>query len=244
MTASAPAAPATRAAALEARGLGRVFHDGARTLEVLKDADLAVAPGEVLALVGRSGSGKSTLLHLLGLLDRPDAGEVLVDGTPTGAMGESDRAALRNRHIGFVFQHYFLMTDFNVLDNVLMPARVQESPLGWLAGGKARAAERACGLLEQVGLKDQLRQRVTTLSGGERQRVAVCRALMLQPRVLLCDEPTGNLDPDTAGRIMELIFDLTHKDGVATVVVSHDVALADRADRVLRLESGVLKREK
>lgn len=241
MTTSAPAAPA---AALEARGLKRVFHDGTRSLEVLKDADLAVAPGEVLALVGRSGSGKSTLLHLLGLLDQSDAGEVLVDGTPTGAMGEGDRAALRNRHIGFVFQHYFLMTDFNVLDNVLMPARVQESPFSWMAGGKSTATERARNLLDQVGLKDQAGQRVSTLSGGERQRVAVCRALMLQPRVLLCDEPTGNLDPDTASRIMELLFDLTHKDGVATVVVSHDVVLANRADRVLRLESGVLKREK
>lgn len=242
MTATAQA-PATRAAALEARGLRRVFIDGARTLEVLKAANLTVAPGEVVALVGRSGSGKSTLLHLLGLLDRPDGGEVLVDGTPTATLSERDRAALRNRHIGFVFQHYFLMADFDVLDNVLMPARIEQSPAGWLSGGKTRLAERALQLLEHVGLKDQVRQRTTTLSGGERQRVGLCRALLLQPRVLLCDEPTGNLDPESASRIMKLIFELTHRDGVATVVVSHDVTLAERADRVLRLDQGVLQQE-
>lgn len=242
MTAAAQI-PATRAAALEARGLRRVFIDGARTLEVLKAANLAVAPGEVVALVGRSGSGKSTLLHLLGLLDRPDGGEVLVDGTPTATLGERDRAALRNRHIGFVFQHYFLLADFNVLDNVLMPARIEQSPAGWLSGGRARLAERAVQLLELVGLKDQVRQKTTTLSGGERQRVGLCRALLLQPRVLLCDEPTGNLDPESASRIMKLIFELTHRDGVATVVVSHDVTLAERADRVLRLDQGVLHQE-
>jgi len=242
MTATAQA-PATRAAALEARGLRRVFIDGARTLEVLKAANLTVAPGEVVALVGRSGSGKSTLLHLLGLLDRPDGGEVLVDGTPTATLSERDRAALRNRHIGFVFQHYFLMADFDVLDNVLMPARIEQSPAGWLSGGKTRLAERALQLLELVGLKDQVRQRTTTLSGGERQRVGLCRALLLQPRVLLCDEPTGNLDPESASRIMKLIFELTHRDGVATVVVSHDVTLAERADRVLRLDQGVLQQE-
>ncbi|MBI3830272.1 MAG: ABC transporter ATP-binding protein [Planctomycetes bacterium] len=236
-------APQTRTLALQAKGLQRVFVDGKRRLEVLKGADLSVAPGEVMALVGRSGSGKSTLLHLLGLLDQPDGGEVLVDGTPTANMRENDRAELRSRHIGFVFQHYFLMSDFSTLDNVLMPARVAHSPGAWLAGGSAKATARAWQLLEQVGLKDQARQKPATLSGGERQRAAICRALMLQPRVLLCDEPTGNLDPDTASRIMKLIFELTHKDGVATVVVSHDVTLAERADRVLRLEQGILQLE-
>ena len=239
-----PEAGAARGATLRATGLHRTFVDGARRLEVLKGVELSIAPGEVVALIGRSGSGKSTLLHLLGLLDRPDSGEVLVDGTPTLGLGETDRSALRNRHLGFVFQHYFLLPEFDALGNVMLPAQVAHSPLSWITGGARAARARAWELLEQVGLQDQARQKPLTLSGGERQRVAIARALMLQPRVLLCDEPTGNLDPETGGRIMSLIFELSHKDGVAAAIVTHDKALAEQADRVLRLERGVLQQQK
>lgn len=222
------------AALLRATEMRRTFIDGERRLEVLKQATLTVHAGEVVALIGKSGSGKSTLLHLLGLLDRPDAGEVELDATPTAKLGEAERAALRNRLIGFIFQHYFLLPDFNVLENVLMPAR--------LAGISAAAARgRAEELLEAVDLKDRARQRPLTLSGGERQRVAIARALMQRPRVLLCDEPTGNLDPATGTRIMALIFELARRDGMAAAVVTHDPALAEQADRILRLESGTLQ---
>jgi lipoprotein-releasing system ATP-binding protein len=227
---------------LRADGVSRRFVDGERRLDVLRGASLILRGGEVVALVGRSGSGKSTLLHVLGLLDRPDDGDVLVDGTPAGKLSERDRAFLRNRHIGFVFQHYFLLPEFSVLDNVLMPARVAVSPARWLRE-RARYSQRAAQLLEQVGLKDQAPQRPTTLSGGERQRAALARALLLEPKILLCDEPTGNLDPDTGAHIIGLIYGLSRGQGTAALVVTHDQALSGRADRVLRLEQGVLKPE-
>jgi len=233
------AAPPAAAPAIRAEDVERAFDDGTRVLSVLRGATLEVRPGEVVALVGRSGSGKSTLLHLLGLLDRPDAGEVILDGTPTTPLGETQRAEFRNRLIGFVFQHYFLLPEFNVLENVMLPARVTHSLLAWPAA-RAGARERARDLVDRVGLAEQARQRPGTLSGGERQRVALARALMPAPRVLLCDEPTGNLDLETAARIMDLIFTLSRRDGVAALVVTHDQALTERADRVLRLDAGRL----
>lgn len=236
-----PAAPATATeAALRAAGLSRTFIDGKRRLEVLRGADVELAPGEVVALVGKSGSGKSTLLHLLGLLDRPDNGEVWLGETASSKLGERERSALRGRTVGFVFQHYFLLPEFNVLDNLLMPGRVAQGVFRWAGGGQAAARERALQLLEWVDLADRALQMPLTLSGGERQRVAVARALMAHPKVLLCDEPTGNLDPDTGGRIIKLIFELSRRDRVATLVVTHDRALADRSDRTLRLEAGTL----
>jgi len=231
---SRPTAPVLRAVKVE-----RTFIDGERTLEVLRGASMTLGRGEVVALVGRSGSGKSTLLHILGMLDGCDGGEVLVDETPTTSLTEGRRAEIRNRMIGFVFQHYFLMPEFNVLENVLMAARVAHPGLEWFSRKRAHR-ERAEELLRRVGLKDQARQRPATLSGGERQRTALARALVLAPRVLLCDEPTGNLDPETGGRIMNLIFELCRRDDVAALVVTHDQALTERADRVLRLEAGRL----
>ena len=233
----------TQKSVLRAEQLARCFIDGDRRLDVLRGVDLSVRAGEVTALIGRSGSGKSTLLHLLGLLDRPDSGEVLIDGTPAGNLSENDRAYLRNRHIGFVFQHYFLLPEFNVLDNILMPAKVGSSAAEWLAG-KVAFIEHAHALLKLAGLESHARQRPGTLSGGERQRVALARALMLKPKLLLCDEPTGNLDPDTAGHIMDLIFDLSRKEGTAVLLVTHDLAISGRADRLLRLDHGVLSIEK
>jgi len=231
------------APALEARELCRTFVDGARRLDVLKSVSLSVKSGEIVALIGRSGSGKSTLLHLLGLLDRPDAGSVLIDGTPAVVLNENQRAELRRSHLGFVFQHYFLMPEFNVLDNVLMPARVAASPMAWFGGRRSEATARAWHLLEAVGLKDQALQTPLTLSGGERQRTALARALLLKPRVLLCDEPTGNLDPETATRIMGLIFELAQRDGVATLLVTHDRGVAERANRAVRLDQGRLTQD-
>jgi len=188
--------------------------------------------------VGRSGSGKSTLLHLLGLLDKPDEGDVVVDGTPGAKLSERDRAYLRNRFIGFVFQHYFLLPEFTVLDNILMPAKVACSTMGWMSQ-KVKYVQRAEELAKRVGL-ERLNQRPGTLSGGERQRVGLARALMLEPRILLCDEPTGNLDPETARHIMNLIFDLSRKQGTAVLVVTHDRGISERSDRLLRLDHGAL----
>jgi lipoprotein-releasing system ATP-binding protein len=228
---------------LRADNVARHFVDGERRLDVLKDVSLSLRGGEVTGLVGRSGSGKSTLLHLLGLLDRPDSGEILLDNTPAGSLNEKNRSYLRNRHIGFVFQHYFLLPEFNVLDNVLMPAKVACSTFGWMAQ-RAKYVERAEALLKHVGLQSQMQQKPLTCSGGERQRVALARALILEPKLLLCDEPTGNLDPETATHIMDLIFDVSRKQGTAVLIVTHDRAASNRADRILRLDHGVLSTEK
>ncbi|HYG76141.1 MAG TPA: ABC transporter ATP-binding protein [Planctomycetota bacterium] len=227
---------------LRAENVHRYFMDGARKLEVLSGVSVSLNPGEVTALVGRSGSGKSTLLHLLGLLDRPDEGEIIVDGTPAGKLSESDRSFLRNRFIGFVFQHYFLLPEFSVLDNILMPAKVACGIGRWVAQ-KEKYLARATELARTVGL-ERLTQRPATLSGGERQRVGLARALMLEPKVLLCDEPTGNLDPETARHIMDLIFELSRTQGTAVLVVTHDQGIAQRAGSVLRLDHGALNTEK
>jgi lipoprotein-releasing system ATP-binding protein len=231
------------AAPLRAERLDRFFIDGLSRLDVLKGASLAVHKGQVTALVGRSGSGKSTLLHLLGLLDRPNAGEIFIDATPVSKLGENSRSYLRNRYIGFVFQNYFLLREFTVLENVLLPAKVACPVWAW-RGKRDFYRERALQLLGLVGLQDRARQKPATLSGGEQQRVALARALILEPKVLLCDEPTGNLDPDTGAQILDLIFNISRDLGAAVLVVTHDQALTARAARVLRLAHGGLSVEK
>jgi lipoprotein-releasing system ATP-binding protein len=228
---------------IAAHGLMRVFADGRRFLEVLTDVNLELVPGEFAALVGRSGSGKSTLLHLLGLLDKPDGGELLWEGRSLNRLGERGRAALRNRQIGFVFQHYHLLPEFSVFDNVLLPGRVGLSPFGWMRRKKDLKI-RAEELLAAVDLTDRAQAKPDVLSGGERQRAALARALLLKPRLLLCDEPTGNLDPETGARIMNLLSDLSRKEGAAVLTVTHEAVLCRRADRVLRLENGRLRLEK
>lgn len=234
-----PAPASAPSAILRAENVQRVFVDGTRRLEILKGANLQVYPGEVVALVGKSGSGKSTLLHLAGLLDTPSAGEIFVDGTPTGKLGENARAFLRNQTIGFVFQHFFLLPEFSVLENVMMPAR-----MAWSLAGRGRERPKheshARELLTKVGLGDRLDQKPATLSGGERQRVGLARALVLQPRLLLCDEPTGNLDPETAVHIMNLLFELSRLRQTAVLIVTHDRTISARADRVFGLDAGVL----
>jgi lipoprotein-releasing system ATP-binding protein len=218
---------------LEARALERRFHEGAETIEVLRGVVLQVAAGERIAVVGASGSGKSTLMHLLGGLDRPDGGSVLWGGVDVFALAEPDRALARNHQLGFVYQFHHLLAEFDALENVAMPLLIR--------GQRPRdAADRARTLLGRVGLDHRLHHRPSQLSGGERQRVALARALVGAPKVVLADEPTGNLDRDTADLVQAEMLDLNAQTGTALIVVTHDPQLAGRMDRVLRLEQGVL----
>jgi lipoprotein-releasing system ATP-binding protein len=222
-------------AVLEARDLRRSFPQGAGELTVLDGVSLAIACGERVAILGASGSGKSTLLQLLGGLDRPSAGSVWVDGQDLATLDERARGELRNRVIGFVYQFHHLLPEFSALENVAMPLLVRRMP-----AAAARAA--AAAMLERVGLSQRLEHRPAELSGGERQRAAVARALVTHPRLVLADEPTGNLDGANADAVFRLLLDLNREFGTALVVVTHDLNRAARMDRSLRLEDGVLVR--
>ena len=219
---------------LEARSLARTFVGGnGSELRVLRGVDVRVHVGEAVSVTGASGAGKSTLLHLLGALDRPTSGEVLVDGTPLSGLDEEAICGIRNHHIGFVFQFHHLLRDFTALENVMMPR---------LIAGQSRpeAEDGARRLLESVGLGERLEHRSWQLSGGEQQRVAVARALANDPVVLLADEPSGNLDHRTSEQLHDLLFQLKDDHDLAMVLVTHNRALAARADRVLRLDGGIL----
>ena len=219
--------------ALIAEGIRKTFVQGGRELAVLQRVDLAVAKGERLAIVGRSGSGKSTLLHLLAGLSEPDAGTVTVMGEPLTVAGAGERARLRNRFMGFVYQFHHLLPEFTALENVAMPL---------LVGGSrfAEAAARARQLLDAVELSPRATHRPHELSGGERQRVAVARALATSPAVVLADEPTGNLDRESAEGVLAAMVDLATSHGTAFVVVTHDEEIAARAERALTLVDGTL----
>ncbi len=217
-----------------ARGLRRRLGAGAAAREVLRGVDLAVEEREFVALVGPSGSGKSTLLYLLGGLDRPDEGAVEISGTDIGRVGDAELTRLRNRLIGFVYQFHFLLPEFTALENVLMPL--------WARGAGRSRADRAWAqeLLAQVGLESKAGRRPRELSGGEQQRVAVARALVNRPHVLLADEPTGNLDSANAHAVYELFRSLNRERGQTILVVTHDADWAARSDRILRLFDGQL----
>jgi len=220
--------------ALEARGLGKTYVGGdGQLLEILSGLDLTVHRGEFIAIVGASGAGKSTLLHLLGALDHPTTGTVLLDGTDYGQAGPAQLAAIRNRKLGFVFQFHHLLREFSALENVMFPLLI--------AGvSDAVAREKARRRLTLVGLGERLSHRPNQLSGGEQQRVAVARALVNDPVVVLADEPSGNLDQHNSERLHDLFGQLTSESGAAVVVVTHNRMLAARADRVLSLEDGRL----
>jgi lipoprotein-releasing system ATP-binding protein len=223
-------------AVLEARGIVRGFAEGSGSLQVLRGLQLQVAAAERVAIVGVSGSGKTTLLQVLGGLDAPDAGQVLVQGQDIHAMPERQRCALRNRTLGFIYQFHHLLPEFSALENVAMPLLVRREPV-------AEAMARARELLQQVGLSERLTHRPHQLSGGERQRAAVARALVTQPRLVLADEPTGNLDGANAAQVFELMLELNRERGTSLVVVTHDRRLAARMDRVLVLKDGILLEE-
>jgi lipoprotein-releasing system ATP-binding protein len=226
---------------LATRGLAMSYAVGGRSLPILTGVDLEVLPGEVLAIVGSSGAGKSTLLHLMGLLDRPTAGQVLFRGEDVGSKSRRERALIRRRHVAFVFQFYHLIHELTALDNVVLSAMLRHGPLRWLGRRSAERA-RAAALLERLGLEDRLEHRPNQLSGGERQRVAIARALIGDPDLVLCDEPTGNLDERTSREIADLLFELRRETQKTFVWVTHDQDLAAKADRVLRLHLGKIER--
>ena len=218
---------------LSLRGIKRTFVQGDRRLEVLRSVTLDLRPGEIVALVGQSGSGKSTLLHIAGLLEQPDGGDVVVDGKATGPVGDRARTALRRRFLGFVYQYHHLLPEFSAIENVMLPQM-----LNGLSRGEARV--RAADLLAMVQLKERGDHRPGRLSGGEQQRVAIARAMANAPRVLLADEPTGNLDASTADVVFRQLLVLVRETGMAALVATHNLDLAARMDRTVTLKDGIL----
>jgi lipoprotein-releasing system ATP-binding protein len=218
---------------LALRGIQRTFMQGDRQLEVLRGVSLDLRAGEIVALVGQSGSGKSTMLHIAGLLERPDAGDVVLDGKGAAALGDHQRTILRRKFLGFVYQYHHLLPEFSALENVMLPQM-----LNGLSRGEAR--RRAVDLLAMVQLKDRADHRPGRLSGGEQQRVAVARAVANAPRVLLADEPTGNLDAATADTVFRQLLALVRETGMAALIATHNPDLAARMDRTVHLNDGVL----
>ena len=219
---------------VEARGLVKDYDMEGRTVHVLRGVDLDIGEGEVIGLVGKSGAGKSTLLHVLGTLDLPTAGTVRFEGQDVFDRSEQALAEFRNRTVGFVFQSHYLLPEFTALENAMVPLLVRRVPRG-------EAAARAAEILEKVGLGHRLEHRPGELSGGEQQRVALARALSTHPRLLLADEPTGNLDPRTGAEIHELILGLNRDLGMTTLIVTHNEELAHSLPRCLRMEEGQIR---
>jgi lipoprotein-releasing system ATP-binding protein len=215
-------------------GVQRRYHQGEGTLEILRGTDLAIWPGELVALVAPSGAGKSTLLHVAGLLERPDGGEVYIGGQPTAGMSDGERTRLRREEMGFVYQFHHLLPEFSALENVVLPQLIRG-----LARKEAEA--RAAELLGFLGLKERLPHRPAELSGGEQQRVALARAFVTRPTLLLADEPTGNLDPHTAERVFDQLLSLVRQSGVAALVATHNLDLAARMDRRVTIRDGMIE---
>ncbi len=219
---------------LAIRGLTRTYQTGDKTLTVLHEADLDIMPGEVVGLIGPSGSGKSSLLHAAGLLERPTAGQIFIEGRDCSNLSDRIRTRVRLHTIGFVYQAHHLLPEFSALDNVVLPQMIAGTP-------RKAARERAFFLLEQLGLAERVKHQPAQLSGGEQQRVAIARALANSPRLLLADEPTGNLDPHTSAAVFENLYALARATGVAALVATHNLELARHMDRVLGLKDGKLE---
>lgn len=214
-------------------GLAKSYSDSTSLIQVLNKIDLEVAPGEMVAIIGTSGSGKSTLLHLLGGLDKPTAGKVVLNNHDLQTLSEVDKCRLRNANLGFIYQFHHLLPEFSALENVSMPLLIH-------GDDPKQIRERASSLLAQVGLQDRLHHRLGQLSGGERQRVAIARALVANPLCVLADEPTGNLDPGNAERVLQLFLDLQKAKQTSVVMVTHDPEIAKHANRILKIEAGEL----
>ncbi len=220
--------------AVEAKNVHKAYRDGDREVPVLGGVNLVISPGEVVAVIGPSGSGKSTLLHLLGTLDRPDTGSIEIGGADVALLGDRELARFRNRSLGFVFQFHQLLPDFTALENAMMPGRIAREE-----GEKTR--RRALQLFSEVGLDHRCDHFPSQLSGGERQRVALCRALLLEPPLLLADEPTGNLDSKSGEAVLGRLLGLQESHGTTVVLVTHNPEVAARCDRILTLEGGILR---
>lgn len=214
-------------------GLAKSYLDGASKIDVLRHIDLEVNASEMVAIVGTSGSGKSTLLHLLGGLDKPSQGRIMLSGKDIQQLSEKEKCKLRNNNLGFVYQFHHLLPEFSALENVSMPLLIH-------GDDPKEIREKAAHLLEQVGLQNRMKHRLGQLSGGERQRVAIARALVANPLCVLADEPTGNLDPANAERVLQLFFDLQKARKTSVIMVTHDPAIASHAQRIMRIEEGKL----
>jgi len=218
---------------LELRGVRRIFRQAGTELRVLNGVDLVLRAGEIVALVGPSGAGKSTMLHIAGLLERPDGGAVLIGGEDCGSLSDDRRTMLRRAEIGFVYQFHHLLPEFSALENVMLPQMIAAVP-------RRQAREKAAGLLDRVGLAPRAGHRPARLSGGEQQRVAIARALANNPKILLGDEPTGNLDQATGESVLETLLDLVRDTGLSALIATHNLDLARRLDRVVALADGRL----
>jgi predicted ABC-type transport system involved in lysophospholipase L1 biosynthesis ATPase subunit len=222
---------------ISARDIKKSFQIADRSLEVLHGVDLDVRRGELVALMGASGAGKSTLIQIVGLLDAPTSGDVMIDGRAAWKLPTQQRAALRNREIGFVFQFYHLLPELDALENVLLPGMIGNSLGGWRKNGRALRA-RARDMLVKFGLEKRLEHRPAQLSGGERQRVAIARALLLDPKIVIADEPTGNLDSATGEKVLEMLLREQRERNLSLLLVTHDERLAERCQRIVRMEDG------